>query len=618
MIDLSKVVNVPNVPGVPAEDYALYQDYDDANVVRIARKRPRVRIAPVTDKDGKVSIQPVFKFIRYRSAGADLKGGYVTFETDLYVPLEHIDAIGKSLGKKVLPLDVVDARAAVEIVGNDKSIVLTQPSLSAASAAGDFAAAFGIQLTPEGATLLNKTMTDAEAGATSAVIVRHILKVPSRAEAMKVTVTFDATKNVQMVKDVVEQRRSSTWGEERTQVETLRKKIEAANVANVSLDPGPHATEEDKKAAREWGWAQLASIAAAAAQNNELESLRDTRVFTESVAAERDLPFQTTLPPQSKELFKDVDLDDIFFKQFAIGVTTNANFTLPIDRLVVHVKYADEELFDFVFTKENSGERKRPMRNGKPVEPALVGDAAGKPIYKYTYWSEVFYSNGTRYESPKFETEVKELTVSEGEAAGSGKSPAVRSRIFDLAVDGTVIDWTGTKSAQVEVELKEGNDTRDTYNVTLTSAKPLEYIRVPFGDDLAPPYRYTYRVTYLPVEGDEVTVEQKTARTSARLQVPELFKALTEVKVRLGAKAEAADVRLTWEERDSGYTTSSSELKLTAEKPAESWKLRQISRLKGELTCRGTVRRKKKETRVTLKNLDPRDTILIDFDGADD
>jgi hypothetical protein len=160
--------------------------------------------------------------------------------------------------------------------------------------------------------------------------------------------------------------------------------------------------------------------------------------------------------PDPKDFFKEISLDDPFFRMLQVRVHCNADFQNdPIYSVKVHIEYG-QTVKDLLFTDNTKSQFFQAWRD----------QALGN---KYKYWMEVNYKDSDRvFKTPEIQTDETQLVTSVNELG-----------ILKVQVVAGSIQWDRTDSAEIHIKYEDSANNvapsedvfqlkRDTLAVTWT------------------------------------------------------------------------------------------------------------------------------------------------------
>ena len=362
----------------------------------------------------------------------------------------------------------------MEKEGFAKGFVDRVASPSKPSLFGNNVASFSVELSPEGATLfwnaLGGPVENGESNESGIVSVYYDLWFSARLPPATVKVTFSSSQLRSFVKDIDR----NIWGQ--AVRETVRKDWRQSQNGNIEIKfASGNEDPETEAMLREWALKTMDEFVARQlnVDMNELEkkftenpdrlqaelsNVSDfSNTYKESRAVEHTLSPQATLQninamkdengntliQDIRKYFREVDLNDAYFKQVRVGVDVNADYKdLSIYNVLVDLKYAGKRMVNtdpeakvkegLVFSSENQG-------------------AEYMAAYKEGDSQEVTYSYKVNFkgESKVFQSEAK--TTDDGHITIGVDDTGV------LKINGSAkgVDFDYVKSAQVSIRYRD-------------------------------------------------------------------------------------------------------------------------------------------------------------------
>ncbi|MET0406290.1 MAG: hypothetical protein ABW123_27980 [Cystobacter sp.] len=587
--------------------YQVYQDDTQTNIFYIIPTRPTIAI---NQQD-----RLAFMFRKYRrpvdSKRADGKkgGGYVIFDVVLKVPdsskkdiLQQLRAANPKITHlELAAIPFTTGKVKLNIKATDKSgFVETLSGLGKPAQDGNYTASFSAELSQEGATFFEQALNADMSG--GALQVFYSLTTWARSSDTTVTITFNRDNALkyhrEIFRDVGSYSPGVTWreGKEQEHIQQTLRDNEAYDI-KIVWNEGNY-TPEQKTTLNKWATDTLGE--AIKRQQPVLQWIKDSenstkgkqiqdfdfsltsnfsQTFSENFALRLDLHPQGMLPNvgsmkdskgkpyQWKDYYKEVDLDDEWFKTLNLGVSTDMDFdTLPVKRVTVDLDYHGSKK-TLTFAKGDS--------TRKEWSPYLVqGDHA------YTYKYTLTFTNGTMHESEPMKATTKELVVGqglEGLLAVGVSTYGVDDPIKQVLVKLTVVDeQTSRKGPSIQL--------------VLTGKDPGKDIHLPVGKDFKPPYFYEYAPEYMLADGKRLQPPPTVTRDE-QLLVLSPFTGTRNVQVSAALNdGEEAFVDLSYTE-GSGYGRAT-QLHIQSADKSTKWTLGVIDRDAGVLTYSATVVRK--------------------------
>ncbi|WP_216324515.1 hypothetical protein [Deinococcus aestuarii] len=647
MIRIDQQIMLKEVP-----DVTIWRDDALEHVYYVLPTTPRFRL-----QGGK----PVFKFIKYRMPkdrpDGKKGGGFVFFDTEIAVPDDQLAKLTELLqadldkkhkeehrpgqAPKVQFGTLTYTRGTVRLLLEENGVLVEKvrgagkPSLY-----GNNVAAFMVELSPEGATVIEAAMQGQGASAVQVVYDLHFwVKLPP----ILAVVDFDSSKFYDYVKSV--DLEVSMWTEDhyREELREVLKESQSGTArveANFALND-PEADRKLKDKLREWAQRMLEDTLTRVAQQaaapagpggpidsqklfdktledlggDDLDNFDQTikqrkfqnfhYEFREDSATEWNLAPQGTLPTLTT--LKDdrgqpikwadysllIDADDPFFKQLNINAQVNADFTgLPLHSVELHVEYpkanGGKEIYDYRFTTPNETAK---------FNPFLEGNSQ-----KFTYDYEVNYKGQSRtFRSKPVTTEDQYLTINLDDTG-----------IFNLDTVSGDLDYEQVKFAQVDLRYPAGAATPLVQEkFTLDKTTRTHRTQKVIFETVDKPYEY--RVKYVLEGGKEI--ETGPVTDAARpFVLNDPFVETRSVTVRatgnLKEKVQTIFVDLVYEDTANRYRQAKS-IALDTNTPAEEWLIPILAGSTGTLKYTGTIRYFDGTEEPIPETMDTRPTILV-------
>jgi hypothetical protein len=618
------------VPGVP--DVVAFADDPNAFIYYVLPKAPTYRL----DANG----LPVFKFLKYRTPidRPDNRkgGGFLICDVAFALTSQQLDACRAALQAlsdaafpRLNPKPTIEIRnvgftraaCSVQLLdGNGPNAVLVETIANPAAPAlyGGMVTPITVELSPEGATLLEEALQDKG----GVVQIAYDLFAPVKLPPMTVTVWFHASKFMEFQQQVTID--WSLYGDDSYR-ETIHERFVQSDAGGVLVDPGGVTDSKIVNAVRDWGFQQLDDavkrmiLGDIAPVSEDARKVPDgiekvwrdmsvskvadfRRVYTQGTVIEVNIGPRGTLPnitstngPDGRPLkwadfARVVDLDDPFFKRVSVNYRANVDFAaMPVKSVDVTLRYGSAQ-----------------PRGASFVTPDDVGRQewaldAGNWKYKYQY--VVNYRNETRrLESAEVETDSPVLTINVGDAGILHADVQVGDMNFDQVAQALVT--VSYEDAANGVARQEWSFTLDADNREHGITKPI------FAARTQP---FTYRVKYTLKDGREFTGAE--ARTMAsQIFVGDPFQANRTVSVRSTGNLETdiatIFVDLTYRDEKNAYTQTTS-VALSKSQKFFDWTFPVVDETGGTLTYGETIQfadgtQRKNPDQVATKN-----TILV-------
>ena len=371
---------------------------------------------------------------------------------------------------------------------------------------GSNVATFAADLSQRGAALLWQAFQMA----VMPVSVAYKLEVMAQIPSVNMHVWLHAGQLHQFTEQIDEDIDSSVWGDTDEQyTDTMSEVFAKYAVGGVEVDAFDAASSGSddfaklKKDLTQEGWALLEQTMQddlkdkfaptdAGDKGAEGDYQHTTRDYFESITQDIDISFKEkdTIPwpmypqgsmegiltqpgpnghvPNKAQLFREISLDDDFFKLLQLRIHCNCDFVAdPIDSVVVHVAY-DTTVNDFRFAANTADQTFR----------AYLNKTLGK---NYTYSYQVNYKNTDK-------------VLKSGDLKGSGDQLIINVEdmgYLKFQVVPSVINWTAVDAVQVRINYADrfnGVPEQDDVLV-FKDATPQTYSRLIYAP-VAQPYQY--------------------------------------------------------------------------------------------------------------------------------
>jgi hypothetical protein len=627
MLNWMKQIPVPGVPEVVA-----FADDPNAFVYYVLPKAPTYRL----DASG----LPVFKFLKYRNpidrADGKKGGGFLICDVAFALTSQQLDKCRAALQTlsdqafpRLNPKPRVDIRnvgftrsaCTVQLLdGNGPNAVLVERIQNPAAPAlyGDMVTPITVELSPEGATLLEQALQDKG----GVVQIAYDLFAPVKLPPMKVTVWFHASKFMEFQQQV-----DIDWqmyGDDSYR-ETIHERFVQSDAGGVDVDPGGVTDSKIVDSVRDWGFQQLddavkrmilgdiAPVSEDARKvpdgiehvwrDMSVQKVADfSRTYTQGTVIEVNLGPRGTLPnitstngPDGKPLkwadfARVVDLDDPFFKRVSVNYRANVDFaTMPVKSVDVTLRYGSAQPKGTSFvTPDDVGKQ----------EWALDGNN-----WKYKYQYVVNYKNETRrFETPEVETDSPVLTINVGDAGILHADVEVGDMNFDQVAQALVtVSYEDTANS---VQHEEWSFTLDADNRTHTITKPIFTART---------QPFVYRVKYTLKDGREFSGAEMTTMAS-QIFVGDPFQANRTIAIRstgnLDTDIATIFVDLTYRDDANKYSQTTS-VALSKSQKFVDWTFPVVDELGGKVTYTETIQFADGTQRKNPEQEATKNTILV-------
>ena len=532
----------------------VYGDDRSVSTFYIFPNTPRFRI----DENG----NPVFNFMKYRNAidrpnpaNPNKKGGgFCIFDVEFVVPNDVLEKVKTKLQeqlnerfKNVNPkpqvqigqLSYTKGAAKLQMLDSGGALVEKVQNPGSPSLYGNMITPFTVEFSPEGATLAEQALQ----GKGGVVQVAYDLFTPVRLPPLKVRVWFKAEKFMKFHQEVEIKWRAYASDEYREKIE---QQWRSSDSGGVEIDPGTVTDPKVIASVRDWGYQTLdeavkkmvlGDIPDVAADQRKVPDgiehlwrdqtvskimsfdriMKEGQVMEWNPGPRGTLPNITSLkdkegkPLKWSDFYKEVDLNDPFFKQLSVNVAVNADFkNIPIHSIDVHLDYKEgntHEVNDFHLASANDlGKFATFIENN---------------VWKYKYRYQVNYQGSDRpYKSPEVETDSKFLTINVGDTGFL----AINAQAGDLNFD-------QVERTQVQLQYEDTSNNVPLIEDSFTLDKDHrehKFSRLIFAPVQKP---YQYRMKYFMKDGKEYLVDWQQGR-SPQLFINDPFSANRSVSVR--------------------------------------------------------------------------------------
>lgn len=520
------------VPGVP--DVVAFGDDPDPFTFYVLPKGPSFR----RDSNG----LPVFKFLKYRNPidrPGKKGGGFLICDVAFALSdaqLQQCKAALQQMVDEKFPNRNPKPQVQIRNVGFTRSACTVQlldgngpnatlveriQNPAAPSLYGDMVTPITVEMSPEGAILLEQALQDRG----GVVQIAYDLFAPVKLPAMTVTVWFHASKFMEFRQSVEIDWRM--YGDD-TYRETIHEKFTQTDSGGVDVDPGSITDQKIVTAARDWGFQQLddavkrmilGDIAPVSEDARKVpdgmenvyrnfsvskvadfrRSYRQGNVIEVNVGPRGTLPNITSLtgpdgkPLKWSDFARVVDLDDPFFKRVSVNYRANVDFAgMPIKSVDVTLRYANSQPKGTSFAApEDVGKQEWALENNN---------------WKYKYQYLVNYKNESRqFKSEETETDAPVLTINVGDSGLLHADIQVGDMDFDQVSRAVVT--LGYEDAESQVPAQEWKFSLDATTRQAALTRPI------FAPRKKP---FKYQVKYTMKDGREFV---GTAQTSMASQI---------------------------------------------------------------------------------------------------
>ncbi|HSX68689.1 hypothetical protein [Nocardioides sp.] len=592
-----------------------YWDDTDIATAYLLPKTARFRL----DDEG----NPVFKFMKYKfpidRADGKKGGGFLVCDVAFGVTDAEEEALREPLQERVEArwrqagheggapavrfgeLNYLRGTASVTVLDSGGALVEKIHNPASPSLYGDMILPITVELSPEGATLLESALQ--EKG--GIVQVAYDIWTPVKLPPVTAHVWFTASKFSTFHQHIdVEENFCS----EDDYTETITDLVMQSDSGGVTIDPGTVTDQKIIGAVTDWAWSALADattrmvLGDVPVQNPEeirklyteqdFENIDMTvmttrlanfsRTFTQGQVMEWNpqprgtIPNITSMKGPDGEPYKwedfatTVDLDDPFFRTMTVKTHVNADFEkLPLHSVEVKIEY------------DNAGDRKvEEYALTGPDEIGTFTSFVANNDRRYTYTYQVNYKG----EAQTFTSEPKvvndpSLIINVGDIG-----------ILNLDIKPGDLNFDQVKSAQVELWYEDNGVPRMETAVTLDREHPTaNWTKVIFQPRRQPVH---YQVKYFMADGREFEGgERTTASTELRINDP--FGSTRTVQVRgfgdFENHIDAIFLDLSYVDQVNDFTQTKS-VTLTKTSTFEDWMFPAILADGGTLTYSGNIR----------------------------
>lgn len=598
------------------EGLTVYRDHADGALYYILPSLPRFRI----DDNG----QPVFKFIKYRypvdREDGKKGGGFLIADVEFVVPEDKLQKTVEKLQERlnlewqnggrqppapqvqIGQLSFLRGAASITVLDSGGSLVENIRNPGAPSLYGKMITPFTVELSAEGATLMEQALQDKG----GIVQVAYDIWLPVRLPPVTASVWFNAEKYMSFHQEIdVEER---FWSEDDYR-ETIRETFTQRDAGGVSIDPGGVTDPKVIGAVRDWAWRSLEEGVAKMILGDIPPEKRDadswykeedfenisrdvvasrvasfSRTYTENAVMEWNPGPRGTLPNITSMKSPDgqpykwedyalvVDLNDPFFKQLRVTARANADFDkLPLDSVEVKIEYkqgAEHSVKEFSLRNAND--------LGK-FAAYIAGDS-----YRYKYSYQVNYKNASKsFQSEELETDEEHLTINVGDTG-----------ILLVNVAPGDLNFSRVTEALVTLRYEDRDNGVDPLEQVFKLDK--EHPEHQWAQVIYKPRKnpYRYRVKYFMADGKKFESDERSG-SSAKLFIDDPFSASRTVNVRafgdFAGRIDAIFVDLRYADEANGYSQNQSVV-LNKENLFYDWTFPVVSETGGKLTYSANIR----------------------------
>jgi len=448
---------------------------DDTSRTRfyIMADKPRFRIDPDTKKLG-------YRFIKYKDVvdrpDGKKGGGFVVFDCEFVVPDDKLQKIQAALNTQLQQSGVRNSQGqpAIAEIGHisftgatatltllDTSGVLVSKIDSPATPSlfGSMVCPFTVELTPEGATVIEAAMKGSGGVAQVTYNVRFAATFPP----VSCTIWFNASKFYSFYQSM--DKSGGSWDSgDNTETDKQREAFISANCGNVDFEMGSLGLIQDPDLQKKiqtditnWGFGQIDEAAKALVLQDikpadpsdgkgmehykKMQSTFESASFYRHISERMGITYQSpqggTLPNITDMGFKwedyytEVDANDPFFATIMANIAVNADFDrygiASVDAHCEYTKLNPATIKDFHFTK--------PDDIGKFDSDTSNGDM------HWAYSFEVNYKDQSQsYQAPLVTTNKGQITINAND-------------LGILCVDLSIGNVDFTKTPQVQVAI---------------------------------------------------------------------------------------------------------------------------------------------------------------------
>ena len=448
---------------------------DDSSRTRfyIMADKPRFRIDPDTKKLG-------YRFIKYKDVvdrpDGKKGGGFVVFDCEFVVPDDKLQKIQAALNTQLQQSGVRNSQGqpAIAEIGHisftgatatltllDTSGVLVSKIDSPATPSlfGSMVCPFTVELTPEGATVIEAAMKGSGGVAQVTYNVRFAATFPP----VSCTIWFNASKFYSFYQSM--DKSGGSWDSgDNTETDKQREAFISANCGNVDFEMGSLGLIQDPDLQKKiqtditnWGFGQIDEAAKALVLQDikpadpsdgkgmehykKIQSTFESVSFYRHISERMGITYQSpqggTLPNITDMGFKwedyytEVDANDPFFATIMANIAVNADFDrygiASVDAHCEYTKLNPATIKDFHFTK--------PDDIGKFDSDTSNGDM------HWAYSFEVNYKDQSQsYQAPLVTTNKGQITINAND-------------LGILCVDLSIGNVDFTKTPQVQVAI---------------------------------------------------------------------------------------------------------------------------------------------------------------------
>jgi hypothetical protein len=593
----------------------VFTDDEDWTKVYVLPSTPRFRL----DENN----NPVFKFLKYKfpidRPGGVKGGGFLVCDAEFGVSEKEEQAVKEELKPRIEArwhaegrqgpapdasigrMNFLRGTASVQILDSGGALVQKVTNPGSPSLYGKMILPITVELSPEGATLLESALQDKG----GIVQVVYDIWTPVRLPPVEVTVWFQATKFMQFHQEIdVEE----NFCAEDDYTEKITELVTHTDYGGTEFKWGNVTDEKIRQPIRDWANKTLADATArmilgdVPMQNPEqmrkLYTEQDFENITQDVMSTRLVSFNRTYKenmvmewnPQPRgtlpnitsmtgpngekykweDFSKVVDLDDPFFRTLSVTTRANADFErLPLHSIEVKIEYqdgADLRVGEFVLDK--------------PESVGVFNSFVSNNNRNYTYSYQVNYKGEAQpFVSERTESNETSLIINVGDTG-----------ILDLDILKGDMNFEQVKFAQVSLWYEDDDVQRIETSVTIDKEHDTHnWTKVIFSPQRKPVH---YTVKYFMNDGREFTASEQTVGAK-ELRINDPFSSIRTVNIRgfgdFDNRIDTIFVDLKYVDELNAFTQTFSTA-LNKESTFGEWKFPAILQDGGKLTYTGTIR----------------------------
>ncbi|MCQ0092532.1 hypothetical protein [Roseovarius sp. M141] len=514
----------------------------------------------------------------------------------------NIDPIPKV---KLASPTYTDGTCSLIIAGSDGTFVDKIQNSGKPSLYGDNSATFGVELTPEGITFFEQAMK----GQGPTFGVEYSLVTPAALPLVKVKASFHATEFYRFYQTIDVNKHWPAWKHDSYR-ETIRERAISSEAMRFWADWGMVTDEKVRGEIRDWAMRALED----GAERRMIEAIapvpddqrkkpkkiehvtRDitstkissfTLTYKERQAIEwrvnpnGTLPGITTLKDADGnnykwgDYFREIDLDDPFFRQLRVNVSANANFKeLPIHSVEVKLKYNNRPMANMV-----PGEPEGEVVLRDPDKIGRLGAFVEADNWFYTHSIQINYTGHSRkYQSEDITTDEGNLIIGVDDIG-----------ILDIDISSGDLNWDDIDRALVSFSYEDRGVDRIEDQFQLSQANPTHKIQEVIFEPMRKNYKY--HVKYFMKNGSEVQGDPQESRAS-NLFINDVFAATIDIGVRgvgdFAARIQNIFMDLRYDDDENDYHLTKS-VALNAGNPFFEWSFPAISQTGGVVRYSASV-----------------------------